>query len=969
MICELFSFQKQAVNELRFRTALALNNYRMMKVPQVVSLQAPTGSGKTIIMSALIEDIFYGSEQFTEQQDAIFVWLSDSPQLNEQSKQKIELKADKIRIDQCVVISDESFDREILEDGHIYFLNTQKLGKAGNLSRHSDTRQYTIWETIENTAKQKSDRLYFIIDEAHRGMQGRQAGTATTIMQRFIKGCPDPQLSPLPVIIGMSATAERFDALVGKGTNSTLHKVTVSPAQVRQSGLLKDRIVITYPEDPTKHSDMAVLQAATDEWQDKCKHWYQYTYEQHYTNVNPVFVIQVCAGSGKKVSDTDLDDVIAKIEERMGDTFREHEVVHTFGSTGELTIHGLNVPHVEPSEITEDRRIRVVLFKENLSTGWDCPRAETMMSFRRAEDATYIAQLLGRMVRTPLQCHVVVDDSLNDVRLFLPYFNRDTVQKVIDELQATEGGEIPTVVDGESLENQTYDTWSVHNTKKRQPKQIEGQLSMFDFPNGFQNEPVTNTSVTSNADASSTNWENSTGAVNIHNGAMMNTPAQTSSPAANGEKSAVSMPAQTTPVQPDNGANQTIQQTSNASQPGMPVLSPTVPQMTFLPAIDREGITKFINEQGYLTYQIRAVKINSYLKSLMSLAGLLSQYNICVSATEDVKSDVTELIHRYVTQLHQDGKYDDLKKQVMEMKLSMQIFDVFGEAIHTDNLIDMFAASESDIDRQLRAADAKMGGCGFHLAYGRKYIDFDNPNAFKIDCILYAFDSECIAELNQYAEKKFHEMNDQYRKYIASKPEKCRKQYSDIVADGDEISKHNFTLPETISAKVEMDGTEFHDHLFANAEGIARIKLNGWELAVLAEEQKRPDYVCWLRNPPRQSWSLRIPYEMEGKCRELYPDFIIIRRDPDLGYLVDILEPHNPGFKDNLGKAKGLAEYAANEPRIDRIQLIRVGKDAAGNNRFKRLNLASGSIRNKVLAAINTDELDHIFETDGVFED
>ena len=44
-------------------------------------------------------------------------------------------------------------------------------------------------------------------------------------------------------------------------------------------------------------------------------------------------------------------------------------------------------------------------------------------------------------------------------------------------------------------------------------------------------------------------------------------------------------------------------------------------------------------------------------------------------------------------------------------------------------------------------------------------------------------------------------------------------------------------------------------------------------------------------------------------------------------------------------------------------------KDAAGENRFKRLDLAKGSIRNKVLAAINTDELDHIFDTDGVFED
>lgn len=258
---------------------------------------------------------------------------------------------------------------------------------------------------------------------------------------------------------------------------------------------------------------------------------------------------------------------------------------------------------------------------------------------------------------------------------------------------------------------------------------------------------------------------------------------------------------------------------------------------------------------------------------------------------------------------------------------------------------------------------------GFHLAYGRKYIDFDNPNAFKVDCILFAFDSECIAELNKYAEKKFHELNDQYRKYIVAKPEKCQKQYSDIVANGDEISKHNFTLPETISAKVEADGIKYTDHLFANADGIAKIKLNGWEQAVLAEEQRREDYVCWLRNPSRQSWSLRMPYEMDGKCRELYPDFIIVRRDPILKYIVDILEPHNPDFKDNLGKAKGLANYAANEPRIGRVQLIRIGKDAAGENRFKRLDLAKGSIRNKVLAAINTDELDHIFDTDGVFED
>ena len=125
MKVELFPFQKRAVSDLRMKTAIALNTYRTFKIPQVISLQAPTGSGKTIIMAALVEDIYYGTEQFAEQPEAIFVWLSDSPALNEQTRQKFDLKADKIRFEQCVTIEDESFDMEMLEDGHIYFLNTQ----------------------------------------------------------------------------------------------------------------------------------------------------------------------------------------------------------------------------------------------------------------------------------------------------------------------------------------------------------------------------------------------------------------------------------------------------------------------------------------------------------------------------------------------------------------------------------------------------------------------------------------------------------------------------------------------------------------------------------------------------------------------------------------------------------------------------------------------------------------------------
>lgn len=156
MKVELFPFQQKALANLRMRVNGAAQGYESSFTPQIVSFTAPTGAGKTIIMASLMESIFFGDElyieqpnyvgtrYFPEQPEAIFVWLSDSPELNAQSRMKIDFKADKINLNQCVTIDDESFDREILEDGHIYFLNTQKLSKSSNLTKHSDTRQFTI---------------------------------------------------------------------------------------------------------------------------------------------------------------------------------------------------------------------------------------------------------------------------------------------------------------------------------------------------------------------------------------------------------------------------------------------------------------------------------------------------------------------------------------------------------------------------------------------------------------------------------------------------------------------------------------------------------------------------------------------------------------------------------------------------------------------------------------------------------
>jgi len=960
MRIELFPFQKRALADIRMKTAEAMGSYHRTHAPQVVSFTAPTGAGKTIIMSALIEDIFFGDEQYMEQPDAIIVWLSDSPQLNEQSRQKVDSKADKIKLSQCVTISEESFDKEVFEDGHIYFLNTQKLSVTSKLTKNGDGRTYTIWQTLANTVREKSDRLYFIIDEAHRGMQGREASKATTIMQKFIKGSDLDGIPPMPVVIGMSATTQRFNTLV-EGTSSTIYKSIVTTDEVRASGLLKDRIIITYPEEGTVNNDMAILQAAADDWKEKWEHWTQYCFEQHYAYVNPILIIQVLNGTGDTLTDTNLDDCIAKIEERIGIKLESGQVVHTFGGTTvTLTVNGLDVRYEEPSNIAEDRNVRVVFFKENLSTGWDCPRAETMMSFKHANDATYIAQLLGRMVRTPMQMHIQVDDVLNDVHLFLPYFNEDTVKDVVEALQSTEGGDIPTDIYGEFLSGKKFETLTVRPKKKREELQTPGQMTLFDvFSSHTISESQTNrATMESTGDIVPTIQPQITG---VHEQLAYTTRQNQIQPTidtiAFGQSESTKSPTFSTVSLFRNN----IVESPNANQQNTPEEADM---------FNREEVMKFINDAGLLSYNIRALRINDYLKSLYRMAHLLTMSKLHREAIREVQNEIVEMIHNYVEGLKADGKYNELVQQVKQFKLATQIFDAFGETVDNYSVHDMFTTTDTDIERQFQIADVKLGREGIGMAYGNKYMDMSDLTAFKVDVILFVADEECMNQLHSYAEIRFHGFNDDYRKYIATiDSEKIRKEYDNIVSDGDPVSKHNFRLPETIQVPHEVGGKDYRNHLFVNdITGVATMKLNTWEAGVIAEEERRADFVCWIRNPSRGSWALCIPYEIDGEIKPTYPDFIIVRKDRVLGYVVDILEPHNPDFKDNLGKAKGFAEYAKKNPGVGRIQLIRMSKDAVGNHKFKRLDMSKTAIRDKVSHAINTDELDHIFDTDGVIE-
>jgi type III restriction enzyme len=418
---------------------------------QAVVLSAPTGSGKTITMAAVIDWTFGGADGIAARPNTTFLWLSDSPELNQQSKGKLLAACDHVPFHRLVTVDSESFDEERLAPGHVYFINTQLLGKDKLLTKGGDKKTFTFWQTVANTIAAGPEDFVLIIDEAHRGA-GVSEKARKPIMQKFITGSEGDGLPAVPLVLGMSATPQRFTELLGS-SQRTQRPVHISPDMVRQSGLLKDLIIVTTNKATTIESDLTHLQNAAGRWKHFRERWEAYcTKEKEKEIVKPVLVVQVQDGSGDTLTASPLHDAVAVIQRETG-PLAVNEIVHCFQDKEEIQYGGCIIRRMDSSRIQDAPDVKVVLFKTALTTGWDCPRAEVMMSFRRSVDATTIAQLVGRMIRTPLARRIESDEALNVVELFLPHYDTENLETVLNALRNPEAHEgVPSDVTTQAVE-------------------------------------------------------------------------------------------------------------------------------------------------------------------------------------------------------------------------------------------------------------------------------------------------------------------------------------------------------------------------------------------------------------------------------------------------------------------------------------------------------------------------------------
>lgn len=466
----LKDYQEQAVDDVLANLRRAKNNFKNPDKREIssFSLTATTGAGKTVMAAAVIEALFWGNDAFNFAPDpgAVVVWFSDDPSLNKQTFNRLRQASEKFTYSNLVHI-EPPFAKPRLDPGKVYFLNTQKLTRTSLLTREAsidaqehlpglvaapDMQGWTIWQTLANTIEAEELTLYFVLDEAHRGFNTRSTSDRQTIVRRLVNGTK--LRSPIPIVWGISATIAHFDSAMQEAeatkNRRALPSVLVDPARVQESGLVKDTLVLDIP-DEAGNFDSVLVRRAARKLKEATDRWAAYAESQELIDaVQPLLVLQTPNTPDPNDVGMALDTIFSEYPD-----LRASAVRHVLGDHATQKFGTWDVDWIEPQRVQDESHVRVLVAKDAISTGWDCPRAEVLVSFRPARDHTHITQLLGRMVRSPLARRIPGDERLNAVDCILPFFDRTTAVKVVrfltGDLEAMPGGEKKTIIDGREL--------------------------------------------------------------------------------------------------------------------------------------------------------------------------------------------------------------------------------------------------------------------------------------------------------------------------------------------------------------------------------------------------------------------------------------------------------------------------------------------------------------------------------------
>ncbi len=132
----LWEYQTDAVRDVLSNLNKAKKDWHSDAYKSAFSLTAVTGAGKTVMAAAVFEALFHGDDElnFDADLNAVVIWFSDDPALNEQTRFRLMEASDRLNHADLVPVGN-TFNRDKFEPRKVYFLNTGKLAKHSLLVR------------------------------------------------------------------------------------------------------------------------------------------------------------------------------------------------------------------------------------------------------------------------------------------------------------------------------------------------------------------------------------------------------------------------------------------------------------------------------------------------------------------------------------------------------------------------------------------------------------------------------------------------------------------------------------------------------------------------------------------------------------------------------------------------------------------------------------------------------------------
>lgn len=360
---QLKIYQENAIDELLSRAKKLLSRSGERKLV----FKAPTGSGKTIMMAEFLKQLVDDPDVRNE---FSFIWTAPR-QLHIQSKDKLERYFEESRALKCSFFEDLD-DRKIGEN-EILFFNWESINRADNVYIRDNEQDFNLSKVLERT-KEEGREIVLVIDEAHHH--------ATSEISQGLIAMIGPKLT-----IEVSATPPvlQGDEMVG-----------VDLEDVKAEGMIKKAIILNekfvnllkegkIESDLSGGSEELVIKAALQKREELLK-----AFQSEKTNINPLVLIQ-------------LPDRIGQLEDIMKDriirTLKDKYKIST--ENGKLAIW-LSGEHVNREEIEKnDNKVEVLIFKQAIALGWDCPRAQILVLFREWHSPIFSIQTVGRIMRMP----------------------------------------------------------------------------------------------------------------------------------------------------------------------------------------------------------------------------------------------------------------------------------------------------------------------------------------------------------------------------------------------------------------------------------------------------------------------------------------------------------------------------------------------------------------------------------------